>query len=142
MEKITIERTIWINAPRERVWQAVTEAEQIAQWFSPGMTFSQKGDTISIHMGEMTIEVAVIEVVDPPRRITTRNLPDKLRTTTYLLEEENGGTRFTVIENGLETLPEAERQEHLDKNGQGWENVLKNLKAFMEGQASPNPAGF
>ena len=29
MEKLTIERSIWIAAPRERVWQAVTDPAQI-----------------------------------------------------------------------------------------------------------------
>lgn len=33
METLAVERTIWINARRERVWQAVTESEQIRQWW-------------------------------------------------------------------------------------------------------------
>ena len=37
MEKMSIERSIWIDAPRERVWQAMTEPQQIAQWFLPAM---------------------------------------------------------------------------------------------------------
>jgi len=33
MKKISVEHTIWLAAPRERVWQAVTEPEQIAFGF-------------------------------------------------------------------------------------------------------------
>ncbi len=138
MEKVTVERSIWIAAPRERVWQAVTDPAQIAQWFAPGTSFSQNGDTISVRTGETDMDVAIIESVDPPRRITTRNLPERLITTTYTLEEENGGTRFTVTETGFEALSADARKERLDQNGKGWERVLENLKAYLDDRSLPS----
>ena len=138
MEKVTVERSIWIAAPRERVWQAVTDPAQIAQWFAPGTSFSQNGDKISVRTGETDMDVAIIESVDPPRRITTRNLPERLITTTYTLEEENGGTRFTVTETGFEALSADARKERLDQNGKGWERVLENLKAYMDDRSLPS----
>jgi uncharacterized protein YndB with AHSA1/START domain len=138
MRKIAIERSIWIAAPRERVWQAVTDPVQIAQWFAPGTFFSQHGNTICVRIGERDIEVAVIELVDPPRHITTRNLPERSITTTYTLEEENGGTRFTVTETGFEALSEDARKERLKQNGKGWERVLENLKAYLDGRSLPS----
>jgi uncharacterized protein YndB with AHSA1/START domain len=142
MEKIAIKRSIWIAAPRERVWQAVADPAQIAQWFAPGTTFSQNGNTISVRMGETDLEVAVIEVFDPPRQITTRHLPDRAITTTYTLEEENGGTRFTVTETGFEALSEKARKERLDQNDRGWEMALENLKAYIDRRNLPRPEGF
>lgn len=142
MEKLAIERSIWIAAPRERVWQAVIDPMQIAQWFAPGTSFSQNGNTISVRINEVEVEVAVIELLDPPRQITTRNLPDRTLTTTYTLEEENGGTRFTVTETGFESLSEESRQARLDQNDQGWEMALENLKAFIDGRNLPRPEGF
>lgn len=141
-QPIAIERNIWINAPRERVWQAVTDPAQIAQWFAPGAEFSVTDNKISVRMGEADVEVAFIEVVDPPHQITTRSLPDMISATTYKLVEENGGTRFTVIETGLEALSEEARQQRLTEGGQGWELTLANLKAFIDGQALPRPEGF
>jgi uncharacterized protein YndB with AHSA1/START domain len=35
MEHLSVERSTWMNAPRERVWQAITDPEQIAQWLLP-----------------------------------------------------------------------------------------------------------
>jgi uncharacterized protein YndB with AHSA1/START domain len=137
-----LKRSIWIKAPRERVWLAISDPAQIAQWFAPGTPISQNGDIISIHVDGKDVEVAVIEVVDPPRQFTTRNLPDRTIATTYLLEEENGGTRFTVIESGLESLPVDARQKHLEQNGHGWEMALENLKAFIDGRPLPRPEGF
>ncbi|HEX9503294.1 MAG TPA: SRPBCC domain-containing protein [Patescibacteria group bacterium] len=81
-------------------------------------------------------------MVDPPRQITTRNLPDMSMTTTYTLEEENGGTRFTVTETGFESLSEDVRKERLDQNGKGWEMALENLKAYIDGRSLPRPEGF
>jgi uncharacterized protein YndB with AHSA1/START domain len=142
MEKRVLERSIWIATPRERVWQAVTDPAQIAQWFAPGTVFSQKGDTICIRIGEADVAVAVVEVFDPPRRITTRSLPDRVMTTTYTLEEENGGTRFTVTEAGFEALPEDARKARLDQDDKGWEMALANLQAYIDGRDLPRPEGF
>ena len=137
MRKLAIERSIWIAAPRERVWQAVTDPAQIAQWFAPGTSFAQNGNTICVRIGATDIEVAVIELVDPPRQITTRNLPDRSITTTYTLEEENGGTRFTVTETGFESLSEDARKERLAQDDKGWEMALENLKAYIDGRIFP-----
>jgi uncharacterized protein YndB with AHSA1/START domain len=143
MEAITIQRSIWINAPRERVWQAVTDPAQVATWFAPGAVMSQTDDgKISVRVSDMDIEVAVVEIVDPPRQVTTRSLPDRLIATTYILEEENGGTRFTVTESGLELLSEDEREMRISQNGKGWELALENLKAYIDGRELPSPQGF
>jgi len=142
MEAVTIKRSIWINAPRERVWQAISVPEQIAAWFAPGMTFKTENNIVSILMDGKYIDVALVEVVEPPRQFTTRGLPDKLIATTYLLEEVNGGTRFTVIESGLESLAEADRATHLEQDSAGWELALANLNAYIEGKPLPTPEGF
>jgi uncharacterized protein YndB with AHSA1/START domain len=142
LEKVEIRRSIWIKASRERVWRAVTDAEQIAQWFFPGTVFSQEGDKITMRVNGTVVAESMIEVNDPPRQITTRSLPDKKTTITYLLEEENDGTRFTVLEAGLESLSEDERNQRLDQNGKGWEMALENLNAYLEGKPLPRPEGF
>ena len=131
MSKQTIERSIWIDAPRERVWKAVTDPAELAQWFAPGSTFSRQGNSIYLRVEDVDIEVAIIEVFDPPRRLTTRELPDRVVTTTYLLEDEGGGTRFTVIEEGLEALGVEARRQRLERDGAGWELRLALLQAHV-----------
>ena len=142
MEAVSLKRSIWINAPRERVWQAVSVPEQIAAWFAPGMSFKMENDIVSILMDGQFIDVAWVEVIDPPRELTTRPLPDKKTATTYLLEEENGGTRFTVIESNLEALPAEDRAKYLEQNGGEWEKALGNLNAYIEGKPLVKPEGF
>ena len=76
---ISIQRSIWIRAKRERVWQAVTDPAQVAIWFAPSAVMNHSDDgKISVRVGEMDIEVAVVELLDPPRQLTTRSLPDRL----------------------------------------------------------------
>jgi uncharacterized protein YndB with AHSA1/START domain len=142
MEAQTLKRSIWIDAPRERVWQAVSDPVQIAQWFAPGTDFFFKDNIITIRMNETDLDVALIEVMEAPRQLTTRSLPDKLMTTTYLLEEENGGTRFTVIEAGFEGLSAEDRQKRLEQDSAGWDMALENLKAYIDGKPLPRPEGF
>src|SRR5688572_19975639 len=52
---VTIERSIWIAAPRERVWQAVTDPEQVIQWFVPNLpgALMKRDDNgkVTVHLG-------------------------------------------------------------------------------------------
>src|SRR5262245_42225559 len=114
---LTVERSIWINAPRERVWQAVTDPDQLAQWFMPPAMGAQlkrdDGGEISVVMGPMTAGIALFETVDQPRKVISRSLPERLLATTYMLDEEKGGTRVTVTVSGFESLSDDARQERL-----------------------------
>jgi uncharacterized protein YndB with AHSA1/START domain len=139
MEKLTVERSIWINAPRERVWQAVTESKQIRQWWGGDyweITALQPGATIKF--GDPNdLMLATVAVVDPPREFSLQwppqpqyhNIPIF---TTFRLEEENGGTRVTVTETGFEALPEDIRQQRFDSTARGYETVLAGLKVHVE----------
>lgn len=146
MEKLTVQRSIWIPAPRERVWQAVTEPEQVAQWLLPPALGAQmKRDTkgtFFVCLGDMEVPVAVLEAVRPPQQVTSRSLPDRLLATTYVLEEENGGTRVTVTMTGFEGLPADAREDRVKPSGAGWEKVLANLKAYVAGTELPFPEGY
>jgi carbon monoxide dehydrogenase subunit G len=68
MEQITVERSIWIPAPRERVWGAIIDPEQIAQWLLPpvlGAQMKRTDDgTLLVCMGPMEIPLATQEQVD------------------------------------------------------------------------------
>jgi hypothetical protein len=51
--------------------------------------------------------------------------------TTFLLAEENGGTRVTITESGYETQQQAKPTE------KGYAMSLQNLKAHLEGRSLP-----
>jgi uncharacterized protein YndB with AHSA1/START domain len=139
MEAIKVERSIWINAPRERVWQAITTAEQIMQWWGGDTWIIEKlevGGIVRFGQPDDLME-ATIAVLDPPREFSLSWPPQAQYYsipfyTTFLLEEENGGTRVTVSETGFEAMPEDVRQERLDSTGKGYATVLAGLKSYVE----------
>ena len=146
MEQIKVERSIWIDTPRERVWQAITDPAELAQWLlPPALGAEMKRDahgTILVSMGGMEIPVAVLEEVDPPRHVRSYGLPDHVISINYLLEEENDSTRVTVTMSGFEDLPVDARQDRILPSGKAWEKALANLKAYVTGIALPFPEGY
>jgi uncharacterized protein YndB with AHSA1/START domain len=140
---LELERGTWIAAPRERVWKAITDPEQLQQWFLPpalGARMTRDDDgTLSVWLGEMKANVAVIQDIEPPRQVTTLGLPDRLIAITYTLDEENDGTRVRVVLTGSESLSGSAVQERLAPSGEAWEMALANLKAYVEGQELPYP---
>jgi uncharacterized protein YndB with AHSA1/START domain len=146
MKPLTMERSIWIAAPRERVWRAITEPAELGAWLLPRALGAQmaRGDdgTLAVVMGPMTIDFAVVEAADPPRQVTSRGLPDRLLATTYALADESAGTRVSVTLSGFEALPEDAVRERLAPAGDAWEKALQNLKAHVEGAELPYPQGF
>ena len=142
MTEMTVERTIWIDAPRERVWQAVTESDQINVWWGGDyweITALQVGATIKFGNPD-DLMLATVAVVDPPREFSIQWPPQPQYHsipiyTTFRLAEENGGTRVTVTETGFEALSEDIRQQRFDSTAKGYETVLAGLKKHVEQSA-------
>lgn len=140
MEKISVERSIWINASRERVWQAITISEQIRQWWGDYWEISALEEGATIKFGDAADPMlASVALADAPHefRIQWPAQAQYHHTeifTIFVLTEENGGTRVTVTETGFEALPEAVRQKRIDSTAQGYETVLAGLKTFVESE--------
>jgi uncharacterized protein YndB with AHSA1/START domain len=140
---LELERDTWIAAPRDRVWQAITDPEQLQQWFLPpalGASMTRGDDgTLAVGLGPMKADVAVLEAMEPPRHVSMFGMPDRLIAITYTLEEENDGTRVRVVLRGGESLSGSAAQERVAPSGEAWEMALANLKAYVEGQELPYP---
>lgn len=146
MENLEIERSIWIAAPRERVWEAITEPEKLGQWFLPPflgaqLTRSDEG-TLSAGLGPMNVKVAALREAEALRRVSLVGLPDKLIGIEFTLEEENDGTRVSVAMRGEGSLRGDAVQERLAPSGSAWEMALANLKAYVEEQELAHPQGM
>lgn len=144
METLTVERSVWIDAPRERVWQAVTTAAQIRQWWGGDDHWEISAQQVGgiVKFGDPNDwMIASIAVYDPPQQFTIEWAPqaqyhDIAMSTTYLLAEENGGTRTTVRETGFEALPDDIRQTRFDSTSAGYQQVLSDLKRYVEGETT------
>ncbi|WP_214324895.1 SRPBCC family protein [Nonomuraea sediminis] len=138
-----IEQEILIDAPVDAVWRAVTEPEQVRQWFSdeldlepkPGydgsLTFTDKATHHSV-----TVHVTV-QSVEPQRSYSyrwqhpqgTEPVAGNSTLVRFTLTPEGAGTRLRVVESGFEEMgaPESQLQEHTE----GWAVHLGNLRTYV-----------
>lgn len=139
MEKLAVERTIWINASRERVWKAITDPIQIGQWWPPDewqITALEIGGRVQFGV-DTDAAYATITVLDPPQHLmlqwdSNERFPVTTMMTNFTLTEENGGTRVNVIESGFESLPEDIRHKRAEQTAEGYTSVLNDLKEMLE----------
>ena len=140
-----IERSIVINAPRDRVWRALSNAEEFGTWFRANL----KGQTFAPGKrarGQMTIAGfehvwfdVVIDRVEPQDLLSYRWHPyavdpavdyekEEPTLVTFLLEDAPGnGTLLKVIETGFDKVPPHRRAEALRMNTGGWEGQIKRI---------------
>jgi uncharacterized protein YndB with AHSA1/START domain len=142
MERLAVERAVWISAAHERVWRAITDPEQLKQWYAPGCPWEipalQVGTMVKFYNTDTDIQLAKIEVVEPMQEFTLRwqldeANPNTTLLNTFRLEEENGGTRVTVTQAGYESLPEGLRQQQIEQDEDAYTAIVEGLKAYVEG---------
>lgn len=148
-----IERSIVINAPRERVWQALSDAEKFGTWFGAkldGQTFTPgqrtRGQITSKGFEHIFFDV-VVERIEPQQLLSFRWHPYPLDTSVdYSLEEPTlvtltlqevpgaeapgAATLLTVVESGFDKVPPHRRAEAFRMNSGGWEAQLKNVDRY------------
>jgi uncharacterized protein YndB with AHSA1/START domain len=141
-----IEKTIQINAPRSRVWRALSNAEEFGRWFGAalkGQTFTpgqRVQGPITIAGYEHVVFDVVIETMEPEKRLSFRWHPyavdpktdysrEERTLVTFELMDSAVGTLLKVVESGFDGVPPARRMEAFRKNSGGWEAQLKNIAA-------------
>jgi uncharacterized protein YndB with AHSA1/START domain len=143
-----IDRTIELNAPRERVWRALTNPEELSAWFQVKIEGAIAPDTevwmTSLHPGYagQRFRVRFTEMA-PPERFVWEWHPGEVdpnvdysrepRTTvTFTLETSARGTRLSVSETGFDEISLARRAKVHKDNSQGWPEVLVWLQKYVE----------
>ncbi len=129
---LTIRRTF--DAPRERVWRAFTEADELEQWFVPeGMEATvhanelEVGGAMAITWtdGEHTIENEgeYTDIVDYERLGTREEIGDGELRLTYEFRNAGNGTVVVLTQEFPETLP--------DGVVEGWTGMLDALDEHL-----------
>jgi uncharacterized protein YndB with AHSA1/START domain len=145
MEGLMIDREVLIEAPVEVVWRAITEPDQITQWFADRVDLVvEPGAHGYMGFGEQGGPV-VVEVVDPPARFAFRwnyqpgeepAAGNSMLVEFTLTPEGDERTRLRVVESGheLRAWPDAEKQRYADDHRDGWPTFLDRL-ATVAGKA-------
>jgi uncharacterized protein YndB with AHSA1/START domain len=136
-----ITREVVIDAPPERVWAIVTEAEHLARWFSDEAEIDLRpgGAMLLTWHGHSTYR-AVVETVEPPRTFAFRWVlregvePAQGSSTLVVmtLTPNRAGTRLRVVESGFVGLawPEDDRARYASENANGWIVELDELRDY------------
>ena len=147
-ELTRIDREIEIQAPPERVWRALTNAEELSAWFHVKIEgeITAGGDVwmTSVHPEHagQRWPVRIVELT-PPRRVVWHWHPGAVdpavdysrepqTTVTFTLERSGQGTRLSVSETGFDRISLERRAKALSDNSQGWTEVLVWLQKYVE----------
>jgi uncharacterized protein YndB with AHSA1/START domain len=134
-----VRRELEILAPRERVWAALTEPDELVRWFATRraeMDLRPGGGGL-LEWEEATAEI-VVDVVEPPGRLVFRWRPTDLgrpyTTVSFTLEATGDGTatRLMLVEYGFASLPDQIELQSQQGNEEGWAEELRELKEYLE----------
>jgi uncharacterized protein YndB with AHSA1/START domain len=140
-----IERSVVIHAPRDRVWRALSNAEEFGTWFGArlqGQAFApgQRTRGQVTHPGyEHVWFDVVVERVEPKGLLSFRWHPyavdpavdytkEEPTLVTFTLKDAPGNaTLLTVAESGFDKVPPHRRAEAFRMNSGGWEAQMDNI---------------
>ena len=116
-----IEKVVSLDAPRSRVWRALTDVRQFNAWFgsalegvfTPGTEVSGK---LTIRDYEHVTVTLWIETMEAERFFSFRWHPyaiergvdysaEPTTLVSFTLEDAAGGTRLTIVESGFDAIP-------------------------------------
>jgi uncharacterized protein YndB with AHSA1/START domain len=138
-----IEREIFINAPQNAVWAALTEPEHVARWFGDSAEVDlQPGGKVVFGWTEYGNHHAVVERVEPPSFFSYRwghgaeVMPTAGNSTLveFTLTPAGSGTTLRVVETGFASLDgsDQERATAVRENTEGWASELAELQQYAE----------
>lgn len=150
-----IQKKVHLRAPRNRVWEAISDSKQFGSWF--GMKVEgpfTANTTVKATIVPTTVDPEVakeqkafegmpfelyIERVEPERLFTFRWHPgatqpkpeDPTTLVCFELEDAADGILLTVTESGFDRIPLARRAEAFAENEGGWAAQMKLIEKYL-----------
>lgn len=127
-----IEQDVFVNAPLDVVWRALTEAEELTRWFpvdarvQPG-----RGGSIWLSWGGGAEATAPITAWEPGRRLQwTEDRGAVKLVVDFHLETRAGGTVVRLVQSGFGAGPDWDDEFHMTSGG--WSYFLAHLRWYLE----------
>lgn len=143
-----IEKSVDLNAPLDRVWDAITDARQFGEWFrvrldGPFVLGEEATGSILYPGYEHIVWRATVVAIEPKTLFAFTWLPYAVdpdadysaETPTrveFRLEAQGSRTRLTITESGFDKVPAARRDEAFRMNDGGWTQQAENVRAYVE----------
>jgi uncharacterized protein YndB with AHSA1/START domain len=143
----SIEKTIELAAPVDRVWRALTDHREFGEWFrvkldNPFVPGQVSTGHITYPGYEHLKWKSTVKEMEEPRLFSFTWHPyavdpakdysaEPPTLVEFHLEPTASGTRLTVIESGFDALPSERRAEALRMNEGGWAEQIRNIGAHV-----------
>lgn len=110
MTATTISKSIFISASRETVWEYLTDKNKLGQWFHPAAANLTEGEPFVLlkeaeNLEEKVCWGDVLSAIKPSSLSYTFTIGgpmgDGMSTVTWTLEETMGGTKVTLVHEGV-----------------------------------------
>jgi uncharacterized protein YndB with AHSA1/START domain len=152
-----IEKEVLLKAPLERVWRAISDADEFGQWF--GARFDgpfAAGTSVTGTITPTTVDEDVaksqepyagqadtwqIVAVEPQRRLAFRWHPypveggdysdEPTTLVEFTLEETADGVLLRIVESGFDAVPEERRAAAFEGNSEGWEAQTRLVRKYL-----------
>jgi len=147
-----IEKLVTLDAPRARVWRALTDVAQFNAWFGCAMNApftpgAQVSGKLTFRNYEHVTLQLWIETMEPERFFSFRWHPyavepgvdypaEPTTLVTFTLEDAGAGTKLTIVESGFDAIPESRRAKAFSANTGGWNGQAENIRKYLAGAAS------
>ena len=142
-----IKKSVFLQAPRARVWKALSDTNEFGNWF--GVKLNGPFVPGSYLRGKIThkgyehypFEIT-IDRVEPERLLSWRWHPnavdskvdyskEPMTLVVFELEDAPGGTRLTVVESGFDGIPESRRLDAYRGNEKGWTMQMESIQRHV-----------
>ncbi|HYM27836.1 MAG TPA: SRPBCC domain-containing protein [Steroidobacteraceae bacterium] len=132
-----------IRADVEAVWRALTEAELLMRWCSPGAQIApRQGGLFRASVDRVTEFEARIDVFEPGRRLKLLYLPakdlpraDSVMVDDFILDPVPGGTIVRLLGSGVPAGADWDTQYWRLRTS--WQQALTRLKVVVEKLSRP-----
>lgn len=147
-----IEKQVLLEAPRARVWRALTDVSQFNEWFGVSLTApfapgAEVSGRIRIRNYDHVTMTIWIEKMEAERFFSFRWHPYAIEAdvdysaepttlVTFTLEDAPGGTRLTIVESGFDAIPASRREAAFRMNEKGWAGQAENIRKFLAGDVA------
>jgi uncharacterized protein YndB with AHSA1/START domain len=142
-----IEKQVTLDAPRSRVWRALTDVAQFNAWFgvklsAPFAPGAEVSGQITIREYDHVTMTIWIEAMEPERFFSFRWHPyaiepgvdyaaEPTTLVSFTLEDAGQGTRLTIVESGFDAIPASRRAKAFSMNDKGWTGQAENIRKFL-----------
>lgn len=158
MSSDRIEKEVVLRAPLDRVWRAISDADEFGRWF--GVRFDGpfvEGASVTGVITPTTVDDDVaqaqeqhagksdtwqIVAVEPKRRLAFRWHPYAVEPGTdysqepttlveFTLTEGNDGVLLRIVESGFDNIPAERRALAFEQNSEGWAKQTELVRKYL-----------